>query len=59
MELEKNEMDKVESLKVGDKLFRRPITKITEKCIYINPTSPFGKERYTKKEVMEYFKRKG
>lgn len=49
---------KVENLEVGDKLFGRPIVKITPKCVYIGPTCPWGKSRYTKKEVQEYFDKK-
>jgi hypothetical protein len=50
-------MKSIENLKVGDKIFNRPITKITDKCIYINPTVPWGKSRYTKKEVKEFNER--
>ena len=46
----------VDKLKVGDKLFNRPIVKITEKCIYITPGVPGGTSRYTKKYAKEWLK---
>ena len=48
---------KVKNLKVGDKLFNRPITKITKYFIYINPTTPTGKRRYKKLDAINYFDR--
>lgn len=43
----------VEEIKVGDLVFNCPVKKVTEKCIFIVPTCPWGKSRYTKKEVRE------
>ena len=45
----------VDKIKVGDKVFNRPVVKVTAKCIYIDPTSPWGKSRYTKREVEEHY----
>ena len=48
----------VENIKVGDLVFNRPVVKVTAKCIYIDPTCPWGKARYTKKEVEAHYLRK-
>jgi len=42
----------------GGKIFGCEITKVTPKCVYIVPTCPTGKARYTLKEIAIYEERK-
>jgi hypothetical protein len=49
----------VNNLEVNDKLYNRPIVKVTANCICIYPTCPTGKKRYTKKEIISRYKKRG
>lgn len=49
----------IKNIKVGDLVFNRPVIKVTNKCVWINPTVPYGKSMYKKTEIVEsYIKRK-
>jgi hypothetical protein len=46
----------VNKIKVGDEVFGCPVTKVTDKCIWIQPTAPTGKSKYTKAEIEKHYK---